>query len=54
VLDDTKDHWAARTANLDFMYAPERNMNLPNWSKDLRRRIEEFSKSKQLPIPALD
>jgi hypothetical protein len=53
-LDDTKDHWAARTANLDYMYAPERNMHLQDWSRELRSRMEAFSKSKNLPMPALD
>ena len=54
VLDDTKDHWAARTANLDYMYAPERNMNLQSWSRELRSRIEEFAKFENLPMPTLD
>jgi len=25
VLDDTKDHWAGRTADLSYMIAPERS-----------------------------
>lgn len=53
-LDDTKDHWAARTANLDYMYAPERTMNLQSWSRELRSSIEEFAKFRNLPMPALD
>ena len=31
VLDDTKDHWAGRTADLSYMIAPERSIGLAAW-----------------------
>ena len=36
VLDDTKDHWAGRTADLGYMQAPERSIGLAEWRKRLR------------------
>lgn len=53
VLDDVKDHWAGRTADLGYMFAPERSIGLAKWRQDLRAVIEEFGKLHQIPIQGL-
>jgi hexosaminidase len=44
VLDDTKDHWADRTADLGFMMAPERSLGLAQWEESLREIINAYAK----------
>ena len=34
-LDDTKDHWADRRADLSYLIAPEESIELEKWMKDL-------------------
>ncbi len=53
VLDDTKDHWAGRTADWGYMQAPERGMGLGQWRKDLATAIAAFANRNNLPAPAL-
>ena len=44
VLDDTKDHWAGRTADQSFMAAPEWSIGLETWLRDLSKLIQEYTK----------
>ena len=53
VLDDTKDHWAARTADWSYMQMPERSIGLTQWRKQLRDVIAGFAGRHSLPAPTL-
>lgn len=53
VLDDTKDHWAGRTADWGYMFAPEQSMGLVQWRKELRGRIEAYAKLNKVPVEGL-
>lgn len=53
VLDDVKDHWGGRTADLGYMFAPERSIGLADWRKNLRGLIEEFGKRNNVPVQGL-
>ncbi len=53
VLDDTKDHWADRTADLGYMAAPERSMGLEKWAKDLSAIIHSYAKQHNVPVRGL-
>jgi len=48
VLDDTKDHWAGRTADLSYMIAPERRIGLVAWR--LHDWNSRFAGLRQLPV----
>ena len=45
VLDDTKDHFAARTADLSYMFAAERNAGLAQYAAKLRELASAYSKA---------
>ena len=47
VLDDTKDHWAGRTADLSLI-APERSIGLAAWR--LHDWTSRFAGLRQLPV----
>jgi len=53
VLDDTKDHWADRTADLGFMMAPERGIGLEKWSQDLSAVTRAYAKVNGVPVRGL-
>lgn len=53
VLDDTKDHWASRSADWSFMQMPERSMGLVQWRKQLREVITDFAGQHSLATPTL-
>ena len=53
VLDDTKDHWASRTADWSYMQMPERSIGLTQWRKQLRDVIAGFAGRHRLPLPTL-
>lgn len=53
VLDDTKDHWAARTADWGFMFAPEKSIGIAQWLKGLRNVIQDYAKSNRVPVGQL-
>jgi len=44
VLDDTKDHRAERRPDLSYLIAPEENIELENWMKQLAAVIQQYSK----------
>lgn len=50
VLDDTKDHFADRTADLGYMMAPERQIGLDGWLKSLHGIIQEYAREHNLPV----
>ena len=52
-LDDTKDHWADRTADLGFMMAPERSMGLDKWQQQLEVVINAYAKQHNVPVQGL-
>jgi hypothetical protein len=53
VFDDTKDHWADRTADLGYMQAPERGVGLTAWRKDLHGVIQAYAKKNNVPVRGL-
>ena len=53
VLDDVKDHWGGRTADLGYMFAPEKSIGLAEWRKSLRAVIEEYAKLRGVPVQGL-
>jgi hypothetical protein len=53
VLDDTKDHWADRTPDLSFMYAPEKSIGLKQWLKELAGVIQAYAKAHNVPVKGL-
>jgi hypothetical protein len=54
VLDDTKDHWADRTADLSFLIVPERSIGLGQWRKELAAVIREFAGKHGVAIKGLE
>jgi len=53
VLDDTKDHWADRRADLSYMSAPEESIGLTQWRKRLLDHIEAYARQNNVPVKAL-
>ena len=53
VLDDTKDHWADRRADLSYMIAPEESIALEQWMKQLASVIQEYARKNNLPVRAM-
>ncbi|MEP7365224.1 MAG: beta-N-acetylhexosaminidase [Acidobacteriota bacterium] len=51
VLDDTKDQWAARTADLGYMFAAERSMGLEEYARKLHTIAEQYARANGLPVP---
>ncbi len=52
-LDDTKDHWADRTADLSFMMVPERSIGLDKWLADLSKLIRTYAARHNVPVKGL-
>ena len=52
VLDDTKDHFAGRTADLAYMQAPERSIGLGTWRAQLREIMAAYAVQQHLPAPS--
>jgi hypothetical protein len=53
VFDDTKDHWADRSAGLDYMVMPERSIGLPAWRRELGRIISDYAARHNVPVRPL-
>ncbi|MCC6538996.1 MAG: hypothetical protein IT162_15700, partial [Bryobacterales bacterium] len=53
VLDDTKDHWAGRRADLSYLRAPEESLQLNAWLTALRGTIEAYAKKHNVPVKGL-
>jgi hypothetical protein len=45
VMDDTKDHWADRRADLTYMLAPEESIGLDEWIPKLEAIAKEYAKT---------
>lgn len=53
VLDDTKDHWGDRTADLGYMFAPEQSIGLARWRAELSQRTADYAKRHNIPVRGL-
>jgi hypothetical protein len=53
VLDDVKDHWADRRADLSYMIAPEESIGLEHWMKQLAAVLQEYARKHNVPVRAL-
>jgi hypothetical protein len=53
VFDDTKDHWADRSAGLDYMVMPERSIGLSAWRAELGRIIRDYAARHNVPAGPL-
>jgi hexosaminidase len=54
VLDDVKDHWADRRADLSYMIAPEESIGLEKWMEQLGAMVQEYAKAHNLPVRPLE
>ena len=52
-LDDTKDHWADRAADLSFMMQPERAMGFGKWLEELARVTQDYAKQHGVTVKGL-
>jgi hexosaminidase len=53
VLDDTKDHWADRTADLGYMNAPEQSIGLDAWDRKLGQVMQEYASRNGVRVKGL-
>ncbi|MCC7339995.1 MAG: beta-N-acetylhexosaminidase [Bryobacterales bacterium] len=53
VLDDTKDHWADRTADLGYMFYPEQSIGLAQWRKSLSGITAAYAKRNNVEVQGL-
>jgi hexosaminidase len=54
VLDDVKDHWADRRADLSYLIAPEESVGLEKWMEQLGLVIQEYARTHNLPVRPLE
>lgn len=54
VMDDVKDHFADRRADLSFMMAPEDSLELDKWCEDLGQVIRKYADAHGLAVKAAD
>ena len=54
VLDDVKDHFAARRRGLEYMLAPFERMQLNKWKSELEEIIIEYATAKNVPIKGFE
>ncbi len=53
VLDDTKDHFGGRTADLGYMFQPEQSIGLAQWRASLSKLTNEYAKRHNVPVRGL-
>ncbi len=53
VMDDVKDHFADRRADLSYMIAPEESIALPAWRDALGEVIRSYAAAAGLPVAGL-
>jgi hypothetical protein len=53
ILDDTKDHWADRTPDLGYMFAPERSLQFPEWRTQLAKITQNYAAHHKIPVQGL-
>jgi len=54
VMDDVKDHFADRRADLSHLIAPEESIGLPEWRSALGRIIECYARRNDLDVKPLE
>ncbi|MEW5974967.1 MAG: beta-N-acetylhexosaminidase [Acidobacteriota bacterium] len=54
VLDDVKDHWADRRADLRYMVAPEESIGLEQWMQNLEKIIHEYATQNKVAVRPLE
>lgn len=52
-LDDTKDHWAGRTADLSYLWAPEKSIGLARWRQELERITRGYAARHRVAVQGL-
>jgi len=53
VMDDVKDHFADRRADLTYLIAPEESMRLGQWREELGRIIRSYADARGLPVKGM-
>lgn len=53
VLDDTKDHWADRTADLGYMFVPEQSIGLNRWRSELEKITRAYAEAHKVSVKGL-
>jgi hypothetical protein len=54
VLDDVKDHWADRRADLSYMIAPEESIGMEKWMEQLEAVAQQYARTHNLPVRPLE
>ena len=54
ILDDVKDHFADRRADLTYMIAPEESIGLDRWMEDMKALIQAYLNKNHLPERPLE
>ena len=54
VMDDVKDHFADRRADLSFMMAPEDSLEMDEWCKNLWQVIRKYADTHGLAVKVAD
>ena len=53
ILDDTKDHWADRRADLSYMIAPEESIDLEGWANQVAEILKDYAGSHGVDIESI-
>jgi len=53
ILDDTKDHWADRRADLSYLIAPEESIDLEGWMGQLAGVLKEYAEQNGVAIDTI-
>ncbi len=51
VMDDVKDHFADRRADLSYMISPEESIGLGEWRKGLWEILSSYAQAHDVPVP---
>ncbi len=54
VMDDVKDHFADRRADLSYLTAPEESIGLAGWCESLGEVIEQYAREQGATVKGLD
>jgi hypothetical protein len=54
ILDDTKDHWSGRTADLGYMFVPEQIIALARWRIQLDKITRDYATRNKVPVRGLN
>jgi aminoglycoside phosphotransferase (APT) family kinase protein len=53
-MDDVKDHFADRRADLSYMIAPEQSIELGQWRQALGEIIHSYAAAHGVPVAGLE